>query len=130
MFLKIWQNSQENTCARVSFLIKLQAWSLQLYLKKYSGANVFLWILRKFQEHIFYRTPPWPLLLLVCCRWWNDLNLVWSCRWWNDLNLVLWTDRIFWISKFVWYHIFQSSTDVIINFKNALIRLVSENKLV
>ena len=25
VFLKIWQNSQENTCARVSFLIKLQA---------------------------------------------------------------------------------------------------------
>ena len=25
MFLKILQNSQENTCARVSFLIKLQA---------------------------------------------------------------------------------------------------------
>ena len=24
MFLEIWQNSQENTCARVSFLIKLQ----------------------------------------------------------------------------------------------------------
>ena len=30
MFLEILQNSQENTCARVSFLIKLQA-SLQLY---------------------------------------------------------------------------------------------------
>ena len=26
MFLEISQNSQENTCARVSFLIKLQAW--------------------------------------------------------------------------------------------------------
>ena len=25
MFLKIFQNSQENACARVSFLIKLQA---------------------------------------------------------------------------------------------------------
>ena len=25
-FLEIFQNSQENTCARVSFLIKLQAW--------------------------------------------------------------------------------------------------------
>ena len=25
VFLDIWQNSQENTCARVSFLIKLQA---------------------------------------------------------------------------------------------------------
>ena len=26
MFLEISQNSQENTCARVSFLITLQAW--------------------------------------------------------------------------------------------------------
>ena len=31
VFLKISQNSQKNTCARVSFLIKLQASSLQLY---------------------------------------------------------------------------------------------------
>ena len=31
VFLKISQNSQENTCARVSFLIKLLAWGLQLY---------------------------------------------------------------------------------------------------
>ena len=30
-FLEISQNSQENTCARDSFLIKLQALSLQLY---------------------------------------------------------------------------------------------------
>ena len=30
VFLEISQNSQENTCARVSFLIKLQAWGLQL----------------------------------------------------------------------------------------------------
>ena len=34
VFLEISQNPQKNTCARVSFLIKLQAWSLQLYLKK------------------------------------------------------------------------------------------------
>ena len=38
VFLEISQNSQENTCARVSFLIKL----LQLYLKKDSGTVVFL----------------------------------------------------------------------------------------
>ena len=25
VFVEIWQNSQENTCARASFLIKLQA---------------------------------------------------------------------------------------------------------
>ena len=31
VFLEISQNSQENTCARVSFLIKWQASGLQLY---------------------------------------------------------------------------------------------------
>ena len=31
MFIKNSQNSQEKTCARVSFFIKLQAWGLQLY---------------------------------------------------------------------------------------------------
>ena len=31
VFLEISQNSQENTCARASFLIKLQASGLQLY---------------------------------------------------------------------------------------------------
>ena len=31
MFLKILQNPQENTCARVSFLIKLHTWALQFY---------------------------------------------------------------------------------------------------
>ena len=49
LFLKISQNSQENTCARVSFLIKL---GLQLYIKRDSGAGVFLWILRNL-EHLF-----------------------------------------------------------------------------
>ena len=31
VFLKISQNSQENTCDRVSFLIKLQNSGLELY---------------------------------------------------------------------------------------------------
>ena len=31
VFLEISQNSQENTCARVSFLIKLHASGLQIY---------------------------------------------------------------------------------------------------
>ena len=31
VFLEISQNSQENTCASVSFLIKLQASALKLY---------------------------------------------------------------------------------------------------
>ena len=37
VFLKVLQNSHENTCARVFFLIKFQ---------------VFLWILRNFKEHL------------------------------------------------------------------------------
>ena len=41
VFLKILQNSQENTCAMVSFLIKLQAAPATL-LKKDSGKSAFL----------------------------------------------------------------------------------------
>ena len=55
MFLEISQNSHENTCARVSFLIKLQAWSLQLYFKKDSGTGVFLWVWQNFQERIILK---------------------------------------------------------------------------
>ena len=47
VFLEISQNSQENNCARVCFLIKLQARPATL-LKKGSGTGVFLWILWNF----------------------------------------------------------------------------------
>ena len=42
VFVKISQNSQENTCVKVSFLTKSQARGLQLYLKRESGTGVFL----------------------------------------------------------------------------------------
>ena len=42
VFLKISQNSQENTCARVC-------------LKRYSDTGAYLGILRNFQTHHFYR---------------------------------------------------------------------------
>ena len=54
------QNSQENTCVRVSFLTKLQVLACKLIkklIKSNSGTGVFLWILRNFKEHLFYRTP-------------------------------------------------------------------------
>ena len=47
VFLEILQNSQENTCARVSFLIKLQADACN-FTEINSGPGVFLWILRNF----------------------------------------------------------------------------------
>ena len=42
VFLEISQNSQENVCARVSFLIKLHASDLQILVKRDSSAGVFL----------------------------------------------------------------------------------------
>ena len=44
VFLKILQN----TCASSLYLIKLQVSGLQFYLKRDSGTDVFLWILRYF----------------------------------------------------------------------------------
>ena len=57
VILEISQNSQEITCARVSFFKKLQAWGLQLYQKRDSGTGAFFWILWNFYEHLFRRTP-------------------------------------------------------------------------
>ena len=52
--LEISQNSQENTCARVSFLIKL----LQLITKE-TLARVFSYEFCKISKNtFFYRTPP------------------------------------------------------------------------
>ena len=54
-FLKILQNSLENTCARVSFLIKLTACNL---IKKETLAHVFSCELCEISNKIFfYRTP-------------------------------------------------------------------------
>ena len=60
MFLRISQYSQENTCARVSFLIKLQsqAWACN-FIKKETLAHVFSCeFCEIFRCSFFYRTPP------------------------------------------------------------------------
>ena len=43
LFLKISQNSQENTRAKTSVLIKLLAETIN-FIKGNSGAGVFMWI--------------------------------------------------------------------------------------
>ena len=57
VFLDILQNSQENTCARVSFLIKLQteAWN---FTKKETLAQGFSVNFAKFLRIPFSRNPP------------------------------------------------------------------------
>ena len=52
LFLNISQNSLEITCARVSFLIKLQA-SLQLYLKRNFGTGVSCEFCETFKNTFF-----------------------------------------------------------------------------
>ena len=47
VFLKILQNSQESTCVGVS----LRTFKSAILSKRDSNANVFLWILRNFEEH-------------------------------------------------------------------------------
>ena len=42
VFLKFLPNLQENSCARVSFLIKLEACGMQLYLKRGPCTEVLL----------------------------------------------------------------------------------------
>ena len=56
VFLKISQNSQENSCARVSFPIKLQASGLQLYLKRDSGIGVSFEFCKISKNTFSYRT--------------------------------------------------------------------------
>ena len=49
----------ENTCAKVSFLIKLQAYSLRptSLLKSGSGTGIFMWICKISKNTFFDRTP-------------------------------------------------------------------------
>ena len=66
VFLKISQNSQENTCARVSFFIKLQAFALLNFIKKETLTQVFSCRLWEISKNTFcYRTPPVAVSVLT-----------------------------------------------------------------
>ena len=64
VFLEISQNSQENNCARVSFLAKLQAWPATL-LKKRLWHRCFLANFVKFLRTTFLQNTSRRLLLLL-----------------------------------------------------------------
>ena len=63
VFLEISQTSQENTCARVSFLIKLQA-SICNFIKKETLAQVFSGKFCKISKNTFLKEHLRWLLLL------------------------------------------------------------------
>ena len=69
VFLEISQNSQENTCARVSFLIKFQAGN---FIKKETLAQVFCCEFYEIPKNtFFYRAP---LLAAFVCRTVNQVK--------------------------------------------------------
>ena len=59
-FLEILQNSQENTCVRVSFLIKLQV------LKKETLTQVFSCEFCEISKNTFFREHLWATAFLNC----------------------------------------------------------------
>ena len=58
VFLKISQNLQENACARVSFLIKLQGSACSLIKNETSGQVFSCEFCETFKNTFFHRTSP------------------------------------------------------------------------
>ena len=73
VFLEISQKSQENTCARESFLIKLQAWPATL-LKKSLWHRCFPVNFAKFPRTPSFTERLQRLLLLLLWRWIRTIN--------------------------------------------------------
>ena len=67
VFSEVWQNSQKNTCARVSFLIKMQAPPVAL-LKNRLWHRCFPVSFVKFLRTPFYTEHLWWLLLKIWLR--------------------------------------------------------------
>ena len=76
----------------------MQASGLKLYLKRDSVTDVFLWILRNFQQYVFYRTPSgdsfcwfktWQKLLKVSKWYFRSKWLSFRHYWLNLKQLVL-----------------------------------------
>ena len=76
IILEISQNSQENTSARVCFLIKLQGWGLHLYWKRDSGTGVSVHFVI-FLRIPFHKEHLWWLLLnknTICIFLWGRVG--------------------------------------------------------
>ena len=73
-FEEIYKTSMQNETVRwitlggVSFLIKLQALGLKLYLKRYPNAGNFPWILWNFLRILFFKEPLCKKELLCFCK--------------------------------------------------------------
>ena len=78
VFLEISQNSQENTCARVSFLIKLQA------NKKETLAQIFSCDFWEISKYTFFTEHVWATTSIVII-WGNQVLAIWIEPYVDDL---------------------------------------------
>ena len=69
MLLEISQNLQENTCARVSFLIKLQALGQNLFFNKVAGHVFSCKFCEISKNSFFYRTPLDDCFCICSTEW-------------------------------------------------------------
>ena len=82
VILETSQNSQENTCARVSLLIKLQA-NCSKTNKGEEGKNYHNWLFNSTALFVVYK---WPLTLEDVVTKWNEIKL--KCLKFCSLNIV------------------------------------------
>ena len=76
VFVEISQNSQENTSARVSFLIKLRAWACNFNIRE-TLAQVFFCAFCEISKNTFlHRTPPVAASLFTVSNenYWNSFT--------------------------------------------------------
>ena len=85
VFLEISQNSQENTWARVSFLIKLQAGACNFIKKKRLGHMCFPKNFAKFLRTLFSQNTSRRLLLYF--KLFHVEHFIQYCIWWTIFML-------------------------------------------
>ena len=70
MFLEISQNSQENACARISFLIK------NLFIKKETLAEVLSCEFYKISKNTFFAEHLWATASEILSKKWTFFNIL------------------------------------------------------
>ena len=86
VFLEILQNSQENTCARVSFLIKLQARPLCNFIKKETLAQVFSCEFCEISKSTFLIEHLWATAFLFNSFWLWRSTIIRNIFAWVTIN--------------------------------------------
>ena len=92
--LNILQNLQENTCARVSFLIKLPA-QVYNFIKKETLAQVLSFQFCEISKNTFLKKHLWATAseLLIAVRWKRKIFRYFESFWWSlvqyNINQIL-----------------------------------------